>query len=897
MAFHLPSDSGTSSRLLLLVTNLCSWLIRIQPNTSGPKIRRMRLLSIILITFIVVIVGILFAGIFHQLSSVEMLLVTVPVIFYIIAYGLNRTGHNSLAAALTIGVVFIVVLASAISQHNSIMVGFVLIPLFLTCLFLSVRFSLIVFVVTMIGVFLVPRLFSGWYFSYYSHLMFLIGIIGALTVITSAISQQDIGQIEEQSHQLANENIERQRIERELRKSRDELEIGIAERTTDLDLLNQLLKDELAVKETVGCELKKSEERFRSIYENASEGIFQSTLDGSYLHVNNAMAQIFGYKSPAEMIAIVGHDIGHKVHLSPESRTRYLELLKKKGEIKGFEALNLRKDDSQIWTSTNARLVTNTKGEGLYTEGFIIDITKRKLAEYAVKTSETRFRNLFESAPISLWEEDFSSVFAFFDKLHLSGIIDFRDYFESHPEAVANCAGMIKIIKVNEATLKLFQAKSNNDFIKGIDKIFCEESFPTFREELIALAEGKTRFISETLNQTLTGEKIHIAMSLTVAPSSDESAHRVFVSINDISKYKLAEKAIQQSNEKLSRAVTELGMRNSEMAALTEMGELFQACQTTAEASAIISKFAPKLFTKESGSLSVFNASRNVLDLMATWGQVSKMERPFSPNDCWALRLGKIHIADSPGSEMVCSHLLHLLPAVSLCIPLAAQGEALGLLSLIKTRLPEIESITPDVELTPFSDERIQLATAFAEHVGLGLANLKLRDALRYEAVHDSLTNLYNRRYMEETFEREIKRVERKGTPLGIIMMDIDYFKDFNDTFGHEAGDIILREFGNFFRTHIRAEDIACRYGGDEFTLILPDASLDDTRTRAKELGEGVKQLNTQYNGKTLGVISLSLGISIFPEHGKTVESLLRSADKALYRAKAEGRDRVVVAS
>jgi len=183
-----------------------------------------------------------------------------------------------------------------------------------------------------------------------------------------------------------------------------------------------------------------------------------------------------------------------------------------------------------------------------------------------------------------------------------------------------------------------------------------------------------------------------------------------------------------------------------------------------------------------------------------------------------------------------------------------------------------------------------------ADSVALALANLKLRETLRHQSIRDPLTGLFNRRYMEETLERETRRVARAQRPLGIIMLDVDHFKLFNDTFGHDAGDSLLREFGNFLRAHVRGEDVACRYGGEEFTLILPEASLEVTRQRAEHLRGDIKHLHAQYHDQPLGAVALSLGVAVFPDHGSTGEAVLKAADAALYRAKREGRDRVVVA-
>jgi diguanylate cyclase (GGDEF)-like protein/PAS domain S-box-containing protein len=176
-------------------------------------------------------------------------------------------------------------------------------------------------------------------------------------------------------------------------------------------------------------------------------------------------------------------------------------------------------------------------------------------------------------------------------------------------------------------------------------------------------------------------------------------------------------------------------------------------------------------------------------------------------------------------------------------------------------------------------------------------ALLKSEAHLREQSVRDHLTGLFNRRYMEETLERELLRASRKQLSLGIIMLDVDDFKRFNDDRGHAAGDAILREFGNLLLRHVRGEDIVCRYGGDEFIIILPDASREVTQERAELICEYAKQFHLQFEGQTLEAITPSLGVAVFPENGSTNTAVLRAADDALYRAKRAGPGRVVVAN
>lgn len=175
-------------------------------------------------------------------------------------------------------------------------------------------------------------------------------------------------------------------------------------------------------------------------------------------------------------------------------------------------------------------------------------------------------------------------------------------------------------------------------------------------------------------------------------------------------------------------------------------------------------------------------------------------------------------------------------------------------------------------------------------------ALLKSQELLRELSVRDHLTSLFNRRYMEETLERELLRASRNGLPLGIIMLDVDDFKHFNDTFGHAAGDVVLRELASLFLGNFRGEDIACRYGGDEFIIVLPNASSEVTLERAERLCNHVQHLNIKFEGIVVDKITISFGAAIFPTDGTTSLALLKAADTALYRAKQEGSSRVAEA-
>ena len=342
---------------------------------------------------------------------------------------------------------------------------------------------------------------------------------------------------------------------------------------------------------------------------------------------------------------------------------------------------------------------------------------------------------------------------------------------------------------------------------------------------------------------------------------------------------KLTEDALQKAHIELER-------RNFEIHTLAAMSDKLHVSHTPEEAYTVISQSISWLFPN--GALFIYTPSRNLLNLSATWGNFSlTLEEPLSPNDCYALRLGKPHLFMDAQSDIQC-HCVGKITNPYLCVPLMGHGEIFGLLYL---------SFEPNTLINKDQIEaKRQLAIDASERIGLALANLNLRSALRNMSVRDILTGLYNRRYMEESLEREIYRANRKGASLGIVMLDIDHFKRFNDTFGHEAGDAVLHEIGALLQQCIRSSDIACRYGGEEFILILPEATLEMTRLRAEKLREMVKCIHMQINTTSLGPVTVSFGVAAFPDHGATTEVIVKMADLALYKAKAEGRDRVCVA-
>ncbi len=317
-----------------------------------------------------------------------------------------------------------------------------------------------------------------------------------------------------------------------------------------------------------------------------------------------------------------------------------------------------------------------------------------------------------------------------------------------------------------------------------------------------------------------------------------------------------------------------------EVSATSRMMELLQVCHSLAEMAAVICGALPKLLTGVDGAFYVARGPENALELQSRWGELAPAQS-FAPEDCWALRRGHPHLYEPARPGIACSHAGSSGRAC-LCVPLVADGNAFGVLHLSAA----------DGEPIPAGVQR--LATTLTEQLALAVGNLKLQESLRTGAERDPLTELYNRRHLEISLQRELARAQRHGYAVSAVMLDVDHFKDFNDTNGHEAGDAVLREVAQVLKRHTRAEDIACRWGGEEFLLVLPGCAVDDAYAKAEAIREAIAQLRVFCRGNALPRVTASLGIACHPVDGERMEDLINAADAALYHAKAAGRDRVV---
>ncbi|MFZ1010269.1 MAG: diguanylate cyclase [Candidatus Sulfotelmatobacter sp.] len=344
----------------------------------------------------------------------------------------------------------------------------------------------------------------------------------------------------------------------------------------------------------------------------------------------------------------------------------------------------------------------------------------------------------------------------------------------------------------------------------------------------------------------------------------------------------LARQRLDQQTESM---MTELQKRSERATLLAKLGELLQSCINREEVFAAALGFAPKIFPASRGAIALLNPSRNLTDVIGSWADCRVGALEFETSACWALRTGHPHQVPAGDSTAPCAHAAGV-DVSYLCIPILAQGETLGIM--------HFQAIEEGPQL---EGAELSFKTTFAGQVGLSLANIRLREALRTQSVRDVLTGLYNRRYLEETLEREVRRAARAQQSLGILMIDLDHFKSFNDSYGHDAGDAVLRETGLSLTKGVRAEDFVCRFGGEEFVVMMPTADLKSSCARAERLRLKMKELTILHQGKAMGMVTISVGIAVFPEHGMSPKELMAAADAALYQAKRAGRDQVTVAA
>ncbi|HAT8750637.1 TPA: diguanylate cyclase [Legionella pneumophila] len=529
-------------------------------------------------------------------------------------------------------------------------------------------------------------------------------------------------------------------------------------------------------------------------------------------------------------------------------------------EIKSVELVLLSERNTNVihWANTSSFiLISGGIASILFlTIAFIlanIELSTRRKTELQNQNTQIRLKKIIESA---------SDMIAAFDKDQ-------------------------RFITFNEA----YQREFKRLFDKSISiNMSMEEAFGDVPENKKQLAQSWKESLQrdeETRNIELNmeHEKIIYEMTSRLIQNGDNEIKGVVHSVRNITKRVQEHTELQESYEKLANGMKELQEKNEQITLLVEMSDIMLACGSQEELSEVMAKYSQRVLQFSSGYLFIMHPSKNYLEKAASWGNPQPHDLTFTPEQCWAIRLGRIHYAGSSRIELMCSHTMFAeQPELSLlCVPLMAQNDIYGLLYL-------------EVGLK-FDENQRLLITAFAELTALALANVRLRENLRYQSIRDPLTGLYNRRYLEDFLFKQLHQAERTKASFAILMLDLDHFKKINDTFGHDAGDLVLKELGQILNNDIRLGDIAARYGGEEFVLLLYDIDAQAAKMKAENLRSAISNLHVKYGAQPVGQITASIGISVYPDDAKSLAELIEAADKALYQAKNKGRNKVILFS
>lgn len=335
----------------------------------------------------------------------------------------------------------------------------------------------------------------------------------------------------------------------------------------------------------------------------------------------------------------------------------------------------------------------------------------------------------------------------------------------------------------------------------------------------------------------------------------------------------------------VTRSLLQAQGREIEM--FSHLSETMHAAKSREESYKIIQSYGQSILQGVACVLYVYSHSRDQLRVAACWGDVDEALVPahFLPDECWGLRRGRLYTGTAIEGQLNCQHHLHDRPRSYMCVPITAGGQTSGMLYVYAD------------SLRPGALDGVTLqATAFADQLSQALVNLELRERLQHMATQDSLTGLYNRRVLDDMLIRDLARADRAQHKLSVLMLDIDHFKTLNDTYGHSVGDQVLKQVAGCLSVLARQTDTVCRYGGEEFLMVFPDCDAEQAAVTAEKIRQSVKALKLLTGNLGAPAITISIGIAIYPDHGRAKEDLVKAADNALYQAKRAGRDRVHLA-
>jgi diguanylate cyclase (GGDEF)-like protein/PAS domain S-box-containing protein len=622
-----------------------------------------------------------------------------------------------------------------------------------------------------------------------------------------------------------------------------------------LDLLRPFLEE---LSWAVGWEYERQQQAererlFKLVWDRLADALFITTFSGEILDCNQAACRQTGYSREELLKLNIMRDLAVK---EPAITYEEVNQLLARDETVVFQELKRRKDGSLYWTE--CAVVQATYRGRPVTISVNRDITDRKEAEERLRESEARYRWLFQGSPISLWVVDFSAIKRKLDALRARGVEDLSAYLKDHPQFVEEYVESLRVVEVNRATLRLYGADTLEELRASLAQVIPPEVLPLVVEEILAIWEGRREFAGDGVNRDLAGNLLHVRLRWSVFPGHEEDYGRVLMSIEDISDRVRAEQATRRLAQRL--------------AGLHQAVQQLQRCRTVSEVLRTAVRVAEEVLGFELCAIDL--ASDQGLVPQAVSEEVAPLARVSKPGEDLAAKTlaeGRTfwgNVEDFPEAKPVSPELKSVIS-----VPIGK----LGVLQLAARRKDA------------FGEQDVELAEILAGHLREEIQRVQLEEKLREQAIRDPLTGLYNRRYLSETLEQELRRSKRYQHPFAIMIVDLDHFKEINDRHGHLKGDQVLREVAQLIRDTVRESDLVFRYGGDEFLIMFPE-----TNGKAKVVAQRLRQaLRRWWEKSGLGEprLGISVGVAVWDPHTpRSLEEVLGEADAALYRAKRRKR-------
>ena len=457
------------------------------------------------------------------------------------------------------------------------------------------------------------------------------------------------------------------------------------------------------------------------------------------------------------------------------------------------------------------------------------------------------YHTLFEYAPLSLWEEDYSGIQRLFDGLRQKGIASLDDYLQAHPDFADACMRQMKLVSVNQQTLKMLKAASQEQLAARLDQVFRDGMRPHFRAELLALWAGELLWSGEGINYALDGQPLDILLHWRILPGYEQSWERVLVTIEDITARKQAERRLQNLFE-----ASPISLWEEDYSALKAYFEQLRSSGVTDLQSHL--QEHPEAVTACMGLIKVLNVNQKTLELFRADSKehlLAQLDQVFR---------------DEMGTHFA-RELIDLwngkLAYERDGINYALDGEPLN--------------IHLDFRIMPGHADDFGWVMVAIQDI---TARIKAEEYLRYLGTHDVMTGLYNRTFFEETLQRLEKE---SAAPVSILIADLDGLKEVNDSLGHQAGDALVRRAAEVLKASLEPGQTVARIGGDEFAMFLPGVDAP-AATEVLQRVEMLVGLNNKYYREP--ELSISLGAAT-RQAGLSLEKTISQADNAMYHNKS----------